>query len=943
MDSNSLEFLKKFKPMQQSTGLKSSDFKFRLRFTAEGTMLATVDADGKKPVRPRAADYGGALRTALSLLGSSVTSSFSWLPTGQSKTIAGEINLDNNPALLTALIRCPNLVDDKGESIKVSPDEASLRLSISTTDGESDPAADGDKPGAAVATPRISAILNDGGEVADFDLVSDSFIHLGHTIYPVRHIGDNFRQIGALLEPFDFASIETYLAIFLTYFENIDIDAEGYKIVYKTEPQETVPTIVIDKIDVDRALYLKLTSTMLNEDEQFIEVLPSAYSVKLGGNSIVVRPLSHHNTAKDVDDLVTYIKSLAPRRSDKAEIYSNDNLIIIPEATASTFLLEGLPRLLHTYRVVGIEKLKDYKLRPVTPRLNMRFSSGINFLEGNADVDIDGQKFTLKDLIDQYNRQKFVTLRDGSRAIIDGTFVRRIERIFNSRDKDGNFKISFFDLPEVEQLLDDDMRAAPALKRPREFYAGFNKLSKSKVDTSGVNAQLRPYQVDGVKWLRYLYDNNMGGCLADDMGLGKTLQVITLLTTIYPKQKQPTLIVMPRSLLFNWESELKRFAPQLDVFTYYGQGRDLTEALSHQVVLTTYALVRNDIEELSKASLHMVVLDESQTIKNVAAMQTRSVYLLRADKRLALSGTPLENNLSELYSLFRFLNPTMFGTLEAFNRQYIQPIQQDDREAVEALRRRIFPFMLRRLKRDVLKDLPERIDQTIYVDMEPELARFYEQRRQYYAERVDNTIATEGLAKSHFVMFQALSELRRIASVPESLTDGAISSPKIEALFEQIESAVTNGHKVVVFFNFIAGLELLAERLNASGIITETMTGATSDRSGVIRRFQTDPNCRALIMTLKTGGVGLNLTAADMVFIAEPWWNRAAEEQGINRLHRIGQRSTVFTFSFITHGTIEEKIRELQQRKADLFDDVISSDESTAKRLTEDDIKFILS
>ena len=365
--------------------------------------------------------------------------------------------------------------------------------------------------------------------------------------------------------------------------------------------------------------------------------------------------------------------------------------------------------------------------------------------------------------------------------------------------------------------------------------------------------------------------------------------------------------------------------------------------MNHQIILTTYAVVRNDVELLSKQKFHMVVLDESQTIKNVTAQQTRSVFLLNADHRFALSGTPIENNLSELYSLFRFINPGMFGSLDDFNRRYAAPIQHDDKDATADLRRKIFPFILRRLKKDVLNDLPERVEQTVYVDMEAPQERLYEQRRKYYLERIRESIATEGLHKSRFVMLQALSELRQIATVPENLSDGKISSAKLEVLADRVTEAVENGHKVVVFFNFIAGIEILGERLDRAGIGYEVMTGATHDRSGAVKRFQTDPDCRVFLMTLKTGGVGLNLTAADIVFIAEPWWNKAAEEQAISRLHRIGQKSTVFSFSLITHGTIEEKILQLQQMKAELFDSIISSDDAASpKTLTEDDINFIL-
>ena len=392
-----------------------------------------------------------------------------------------------------------------------------------------------------------------------------------------------------------------------------------------------------------------------------------------------------------------------------------------------------------------------------------------------------------------------------------------------------------------------------------------------------------------------------------------------------------------------WQNELKKFAPQLSVYTYYGNERDIKEAMKHQVILTTYALVRNNIEEFRKEKFHYVILDESQNIKNMTTQTTQAALLLHTEHRLALSGTPVENNLSELYSLFRFLNPTMFGTLDNFNSRYATPIQKDgDKDALYSLRKKIFPFMLRRLKKDVLKDLPDRIEQTLYVEMSQEQHDFYERRRQYYYTQVHQAITAEGIGKSQFVMFQALNELRRIASIPESLSDGHIKSPKLEQLADSLMEAVSNGHKVVVFFNFIAGIEELSEILDQNGIDYACMTGSTRDRRSIVERFQNDPQCKVMLMTLKTGGVGLNLTAADTVFIFEPWWNKAAEEQAINRLHRFGQKAKVLSYSLITQQTIEEKIQLLQQKKAELFEGLIGADSLSSKQLSEEDIDFIL-
>ncbi|MEK7827099.1 MAG: DEAD/DEAH box helicase, partial [Thermodesulfobacteriota bacterium] len=361
------------------------------------------------------------------------------------------------------------------------------------------------------------------------------------------------------------------------------------------------------------------------------------------------------------------------------------------------------------------------------------------------------------------------------------------------------------------------------------------------------------------------------------------------------------------------------------------------------LIFTTYAMVRNDVERFKGQEFYYVILDESQNIKNLNAQVTQAVMLLQAKHRLALSGTPIENNLSELYSLFRFLNPAMFGTINDFNHDYALPIQKNnDKDAIYTLRKKIYPFILRRLKKEVLKELPDQIEQELFVEMSDDQKRLYDQRRAYYHESLKREIAISGIQKSQFLFFQALTELRQIASVPESKSNNTIASPKVEMLIEYVADAVANDHKVIIFTNFIASIELIGEQLDKEGIDFVSMTGSTKDRQTLVDRFQNDSRCKVFLMTLKTGGVGLNLTAADTVFIFEPWWNRAAEMQGMNRAHRIGQTRKVMNYRIITKASIEEKILLLQQKKAELFENIIASDNASIKSLTENDIDFIL-
>lgn len=905
--------------------------------------VSTVDAKGR-PVMVAPGNYGGSVGAVLRELERDNISSAAirgW-GTAHGDSKAGSRGcIADNPLLMYRLAQCDNMVDSDMRPLTVSPERG--RLTIRLTEEKGADTQDGAK---GIVCPALLLVAANE-HMEHFGLLGDSFALTGDRIYPIEPPGEAVADLDVFLHPFGQDSIDGYLSVLMSYLPGVGVEYGDCRIEHGSQTVTPRPTIVIEKLDADRNMFLRLSPGVPGKLSHLIGKLGVTRLAQVTpGGKITVSTVARQDMGFLVSQLEQQIAGYAPSRSDARDVYSDGaGLFIVPEKVAAPLLFNGLPALMRQYDIVGTDKLREYKVTPVFPRLNLKMSSGIDFLEGDALVELGDQTMSLHDLLDQYSRQRYISLADGSRGVVDAEYMKRLERIFghNTR-KDGRVKISFFDLPEVEQLLDGRQADADAFRRPREFYDGFNRISRQHLTLSGVNAELRPYQINGVKWLRYLYRNNMGGCLADDMGLGKTLQTIALLSTVYPAAAGPTLIVMPRSLLFNWQAELERFCPRLTQSMYYGPGRNLEQALGSQIILTTYAIVRNDIERLSKIKFHMVILDESQNIKNLQAGVTRSALLLDAEHRLALSGTPIENNLLELYSLYRFLNPAMFGSAEDFNRRYVAPVQRDgDTGALEALRRRIYPFMLRRVKKDVLKELPDRMDQTLVVEMDTDQQRFYEQRRRAFVERVNDAIASDGLARGQFVMLQALSELRRIASVPESLSEGRITSPKLELLSERLGEAAENGHKSVVFFNFIAGIEIVGESLEKQGIDYAVMTGATADRRSVVERFQTDPACKVLLMTLKTGGVGLNLTAADTVFIVEPWWNRASEEQAVNRLHRFGQKAKVMCYSLITKGTIEEKIRELQQRKADLFADVITSDSPTPKQLSEEDIKFILS
>lgn len=897
----------------------------------------TVDAEGKK-ISPDYHNYEGQEALLLKAIARGsinlgYTDSFAATWAREHKDPIG-CPLAENPDIPFLLTGVGNIVDEDMKPIEVSDDAASILLSVVDLPKEED---------SSRKYNIMPVVTVDGHSIGIPDMLSETLAMAAKKIYTVPAVGDNFLYLHSFIGLINEPDLTTYLSIFKSYFNNIPIEMDGMKTVTDEIPLQMQPTIVLEKIGSDKSLYMHLTETTADLETVNDQGLTLTHIVSIQGSRLIIRRIEHCDLSEPRKLLQSMISKSAPGREARKAIAYVDNFFIIPEETASAFLFTYLPEILKKYKVLGAEKLKEYKISPVFPKLKVRLSSGIDFLEGDADVEVGSQKISLGQLLSQYKKQKFVELSDGTRGVMDERYMKRLERIFRNPGKGDKVKVSFFDLPDIEDLLKENLEGR-AFSRSRKVYEGFNDIGRSRLGLPGLKAKLRPYQKLGVKWLRYLYSNGLGGCLADDMGLGKTVQTIALFTLIYPKEKTPSLIVMPKSLLFNWEAEFAKFAPELKVATYYGPDRDLEKALEAQVVLTTYAIARNDIEKLMKINFHCIILDESTAIKNVHSQTAQGVFLLHGDHRFALSGTPIENNLTELYSLFRFLNPAMFPSLDDFNKTYTYPIQrQGDQDAMQSLRRKIYPFLLRRTKEEVLTDLPERIEKTLWVKMDEAQALFYNRRRLEFKDEINRSISESGIEKSQFVMFRALSELRRIASVPESLSDGKIHSPKIEALVEHLTSAIRAGHKIVVFFNFIAGIELVGEKLEEAGIQFETMTGATSDRRRVVSRFQSDADCKVLLMTLKVGGVGLNLTAADMVFIFEPWWNKAAEEQAVSRLHRMGQKSVVQSFSMITKDTIEEKILQLQQQKKELFDGLIGSDEASLKHLSEEEINFILS
>jgi superfamily II DNA or RNA helicase len=844
--------------------------------------------------------------------------------------LSGSVRVQDHPYLLDQLVKSNTLVDQKMNKITVEDSNSEVSIHISKSKNE-----------------YIPEIFLNGEK---YDCKEMSFLtssHLFHkdsnVICKCSDISGNIDHLKPFLHSFPESFLQMYLSLILSHLGKINIVLDDYRFI-NCGAKHSKPALFFDKVDSDLSLYMRLSSIIEGFDNSFLDNLDllKACNINHKSKTIQIYDIVYDDIGSHITKISKKLNSLVKKNKLDVSFMVDDGNIVVPKDLTEKFLEQSIYELVEEYKIFGFDNLSSFKIKRVKPKVSFSFSgSGIDFLEGTASVNLNGEEISIAQLIDQYKNNKYISLSDQSKGIIDKSYMQKLCRIFKG-DSD-KFKWSFFDLPVVNDIIEEKI-TNDAFNKSREIFDGFNKIEEISLDKVKVKAQLRDYQKEGIKWMSYLHNNNLGGCLADDMGLGKTVQAIGLLSTIYPKEKKPTLILLPKTLLFNWENELKKFFPKCSYYSFYGKNDDIKEASKHSIILSTYGKCRNKINDLKKIDFYYVILDESQIIKNVNSNISKAVMLLQSRHRLALSGTPIENNLLELYALFRFLNPSMFGSIKEFQSLYQNPIQKEQDELSSAeLRLKIYPFILRRLKQDVLKQLPDKIEKTMIVEMSKEQKEFYEQRRDYYQKLIGDTISDVGIEKSQMTIFQALTELRQIASVPESKNSQISSTPKREMVIEEARDAISNGHKILIFANFLSAIESISEDLSNSGIEHIVMTGKTSNREVLVNSFQNDPSVKVFLATIKTGSVGLNLTAADTVFIYDPWWNKSIENQAMDRSHRIGQQKKVMCYKFITKDTIEEKILELQKVKSNMINQLIKSDQSSFKSLTTDDINTLLS
>jgi non-specific serine/threonine protein kinase len=623
------------------------------------------------------------------------------------------------------------------------------------------------------------------------------------------------------------------------------------------------------------------------------------------------------------------------------------------------FLLHTVPLLSQDgFEVFGEERLKANRVNHNKPTFSFNVSSGIDWFDIRLAINFGEVAVSLKDIRRAFRKKEcYIKLADGTIGEIPQEWVDQYRHIFElGEETDEGIRLNQHHLTLIDQLASESEQVITdeEFQKKREklnsfIQDGFSGISAHELP-KGFIGDLRPYQKSGYDWLHFLHDFNFGGCLADDMGLGKTIQALVFFQSLVETgvtQGKAILIVVPRSLIANWQREAQRFTPGLNILEYMDTTRpkDLRTFDEYHVVITTYGVMLRDIDGLRHYPFYYVLLDESQLIKNPLAQTTKAARLLNAQHKLVLTGTPVENSTVELWSQFAFLNPGLLGNLEYFRSEFTNPIERrNDDSSSQLLRKLIYPFILRRTKDQVAPELPERNEKVLYSDMEPAQKKLYNRTRDFYRGMLLGMLETDNLNNTRMKVLEGLLRLRQICNHPVLVEEHFRGeSGKFELLIETLETLRSEGHKALVFSQFVQMLRLVRIILDERNIPYAYLDGQTQDRQERVDQFQSDSSIPFFLISLRAGGLGLNLTAADYVIHIDPWWNPAVEMQATDRTHRIGQEKPVFVFKMITRDSVEEKIIQLQEKKRDLVDQLITTDGSFFKDLTMEDINNLFS
>jgi len=600
--------------------------------------------------------------------------------------------------------------------------------------------------------------------------------------------------------------------------------------------------------------------------------------------------------------------------------------------------------------ILGMNKLRKFKYNTNIPVIEVVTGRGIDWFDLTIRVSYGGLAVPLHELRKAIlGKQEFLLLADGSLGVIPKDWAEKYGLLLRiGQERAGGLRLPALHWAVLAEtgLGSSDAALQLELQEKRRRWEGVDQTGAREVPAA-VQAQLRDYQLGGFRWMCLLDEMGWGGCLADDMGLGKTLQTLSFLRHVvdrYPDEAH--LVVCPTSLLYNWESEMKKFVPDMESYLYYGPSRRLSPDVIRpgRVVLTSYGTLRSDVEALATLRWGYVILDESQAIKNPSSLARKAAQQLQSRNRLVLSGTPVQNSTFDLYAQMDFLNPGMLGSQDFFRAQFATPVDRNgDKEAAARLRKLVYPFVLRRTKEQVARDLPDRTEMILWCEMGEEQRGIYDRFKDSYRAALLDRIGEEGIGKSSIYILEGLTKLRQICDSPVLIKEPGPSA-KLEELIREIEEN-TGHHKALVFSQFTSMLALIREALEEKGIPYLYLDGsvAAEERKRAVVQFQEEEDTRIFLISLKAGGVGLTLTAADYVYLVDPWWNPAAEQQAIDRSHRIGQDKKVFAYRMICRDTVEEKILQLQERKKSLASDLIADEAGFVKQLTREDVDYLFS
>ena len=651
-----------------------------------------------------------------------------------------------------------------------------------------------------------------------------------------------------------------------------------------------------------------------------------------------------HRVKRDLDSEKKYAQTLI-----KLGLPLRGFRTAVDKAQAFSWLNENRVNLLNLGFEVSQPENRDKKYFVGKAVIELEVKENIDWFDIHAKIRFGEYEISFKELRKLIIKKKVeFKLPNGEIAIIPEAWLVKYGDLFALSETQENSEkpvLKKHHISLLKELEEGSLAKVHMSERLRNLQS-FSGIRDYALPQK-FEGTLRPYQKAGYNWLRFLNEFHLGGCLADDMGLGKTVQTLALLQAEKEKGNVGTsLLIMPTSLVYNWEMEASRFTPDLKILTYTGtlRNKDIKRFSKYDVVLTSYGITRLDIDLLKQVYFNYIILDESQVIKNPTSNIAKAVMELKSRYKLTLTGTPLENTTLDLWSQMTFINPGLLGGQTFFKNEYQQPIEKKRDEAkTKKLNSIIKPFILRRLKSQVATDLPEKVENVYYTNMTTEQEKKYEEVKSFYRHKILDQIDKEGINNTRMMILEGLTKLRQISNHPKMVDmryEG--DSGKLEDVSYMLENALLEGHKVLVFSQFVKHLGIVKALLKERKIPFAYLDGSSTDRKEQVDKFNKDENLKVFLISIKAGGLGLNLTEADYVFILDPWWNPAVEAQATDRAHRIGQKKKVFSYKFITRNTVEEKILTLQKHKLKLSENLIQSEESVIKALSREDIEMLL-